>query len=260
MRLEFLEALLYDWHCDRRLKSQTRDVPFFSHILCRYVLPHGRVTVLGCGTGRVAIPLARAGWRVTGIDISPGRLALARAKASGTGAPEWQLGDMRDFAAEPRQDAVLVPYSAFLLLQTDADRLACLRSIRGALKPGSVAIIDVSPNFSSKPDRRRAFAFGAWSPQIRGWVDYFETIRQQPRFGQTLIGRRYRIRFDAGDVFRVAYLERWRSLTPPDAQDLVGEAGLRIVNGFADYRGASLFAAGKIVPGAAKHIYVISGR
>lgn len=40
----------------------------------------GPILDLACGTGRVAFPLARAGFRVTGIERAPGMLAIARAK------------------------------------------------------------------------------------------------------------------------------------------------------------------------------------
>ncbi|MYE32588.1 MAG: class I SAM-dependent methyltransferase, partial [Chloroflexi bacterium] len=41
------------------------------------------VLELGCGTGRVAVPLAASGVRVTGVDLSPAMLALARDRADG---------------------------------------------------------------------------------------------------------------------------------------------------------------------------------
>ena len=43
---------------------------------------------LGCGTGRLLIPLAQAGYRVTGVEISPEMLRIARAKAEAAGVTE----------------------------------------------------------------------------------------------------------------------------------------------------------------------------
>jgi ubiquinone/menaquinone biosynthesis C-methylase UbiE len=48
----------------------------------------GPVLELGCGTGRIALALAQAGLSVTGVDISTGMLALARARASGLRPPQ----------------------------------------------------------------------------------------------------------------------------------------------------------------------------
>jgi SAM-dependent methyltransferase len=252
-----LEAVLYDWECDLALERQRRDGPFFCDLLRTHAPPGARVTVLGCGTGRVAIPLARGGWHVAGLDVSPERLERARAKASDPGAPQWKLGDMRCFAPVVPQDAVIVPYSAFLLLESDADRRSCMNAIRRALTPRGIAVLDVSPNFVRKAERLRRFMFGAPSPELGGRVEYYETVRQRAG-GRTLIGRRYRIRRDDGRELRVAFIERWRTLTHTDLLALARDARLRVAGAFSDYDGAPLFVAGRIAPEPAKHIYVMT--
>ena len=54
----------------------------------------------GCGTGRVAIELARRGLEVVGIDADPGMLSAARAKAPGL---EWIMADLSDFTLPPAE-------------------------------------------------------------------------------------------------------------------------------------------------------------
>ena len=56
----------------------------------------------GCGTGRVAIELARRGLEVVGIDADPGMLSAARAKAPGL---EWIMADLSDFTLPPAEKA-----------------------------------------------------------------------------------------------------------------------------------------------------------
>ncbi len=59
---------------------------------------HGPVVELGCGTGRVLLPLTDAGHAVTGIDISPGLLGIARSKLTAAGLAgkaNLVLGDLR---------------------------------------------------------------------------------------------------------------------------------------------------------------------
>lgn len=259
MTPEALEALLYDWECDLTLERQKQDAPFFHAILRRRLAPAGRVAVLGCGSGRVAIPLSLAGWRVTGLDLSAERLGRARAQTATLATPPiWLQGDMRRPLSLPPQDAVIIPYSAFLLLRTDADRLACLTSVRDALTPAGLAIVDVSPNFALRPDQRRSPSLSGPAPELDAWVDCFETLRQRPREGVTFIGRRYRIRRRDGSEARAAYVERWRGLSPRAARDLAARTSFQIVEGFADYEGAPLFDGADVIPTAAKHIYIMA--
>src|SRR3954462_7335786 len=70
-------APFYDWENARTLGR--RDVPFWRNLA---VHAGGPVLELGCGTGRIALPLARAGVHVVGIDRSEAMLARARARVS----------------------------------------------------------------------------------------------------------------------------------------------------------------------------------
>ncbi len=56
---------------------------------------------LGCGTGRLLIPLAEAGYRVTGVDLSPTMLRIARAKAEAAGVAERVTLIEGDYADAP---------------------------------------------------------------------------------------------------------------------------------------------------------------
>ncbi|CAA9415809.1 hypothetical protein AVDCRST_MAG82-1096 [uncultured Rubrobacteraceae bacterium] len=56
----------------------------------------GPVLEIACGTGRVAMPVAQQGFAVTGLDILPGMLEVARGKAEAAGLPaRWVEGDAR---------------------------------------------------------------------------------------------------------------------------------------------------------------------
>ena len=66
-------APFYDWENARTLGR--RDVPFWRTLALQ---SDGPVLELGCGTGRISIPLARAGVSVVGIDRSDAMLARAR--------------------------------------------------------------------------------------------------------------------------------------------------------------------------------------
>jgi SAM-dependent methyltransferase len=99
---------------------------------------------LGCGTGRIAIPLAQAGNTVTGLDASPSMLAEARRKADAAGVHvDWRGGDMRAFDLETRFSLVLLPANALCHLLTRADFTACMACVQRALHPGGRFVVEV---------------------------------------------------------------------------------------------------------------------
>jgi SAM-dependent methyltransferase len=93
------------------------------------------VLELGCGTGRVLLPIAESGVRIVGLDRSPAMLAALRRRLAKYGAEtqrrvELVEGDMRDFSLPQRFNLVTIPYRAFLhLLTVKAQRQAldCIR-------------------------------------------------------------------------------------------------------------------------------------
>lgn len=97
---------------------------------------------LGCGTGNHAIPLARRGYRVTGVDRSPAMIEVARGKSAGLDL-EWVVADIRGVRLPGTYDAALLMF-AVLSYQTDnADVCAVLETARRHLRPGGVLVFDV---------------------------------------------------------------------------------------------------------------------
>jgi SAM-dependent methyltransferase len=104
-----------------------------------------RVLEVACGSGRVLVPLVRAGFEVVGIDLSPHMLALARAKLDAAGLDaDLREADMRTFQL-PRADfdLAIVAVKSFAYLTEAADQLACLRSVHAHLRPGGLLAIDL---------------------------------------------------------------------------------------------------------------------
>jgi SAM-dependent methyltransferase len=98
---------------------------------------------IGCGTGRHAIELARRGYQVTGIDLSPSQIGRARAKAAAAGvAPDFLVGDARDLPFDGRFGlAVMICEGAFALMETDEMNFEILRGAARALRPGGKLVM-----------------------------------------------------------------------------------------------------------------------
>jgi SAM-dependent methyltransferase len=101
---------------------------------------------VACGRGRHSIELAQRGCRVTGIDLSPRSLELARTAADEAGVRvELRRLDMRELDYDGVFDAALNLFSAFGYFQEAIDDERVLQRIATALRPGGRFVID-TPN------------------------------------------------------------------------------------------------------------------
>ncbi|MHC4599287.1 MAG: class I SAM-dependent methyltransferase, partial [Planctomycetota bacterium] len=106
------------------------------------------VLELGAGTGRVTWPLADAGHRVVGLDLSEPMLALARKKGEGRpgdvrARARFVHGDMRDFRLDDAFPLVLVPFRSFQCLLTPEDQMAALTCTMSHLVPGGRLVVNL---------------------------------------------------------------------------------------------------------------------
>jgi SAM-dependent methyltransferase len=138
-------ARLYDpWSA-----SVTEDVDFYVELALE---SGGPVVELGVGTGRIAIPTARAGVDVIGVDSSPGMLDVCRARARAErveGLLDLRLGDLAEPPVAEHVPLVTCPFRSYLHLQSDVERACALRAARELLRPGGQLAFDV---FEPAPD------------------------------------------------------------------------------------------------------------
>jgi SAM-dependent methyltransferase len=148
-----------------------RDVPFYLAEAARAGGSGAAVVELGCGTGRVLLPLARAGYAVTGVDASAAMLARCQAKLAAEppavrARTTLYEADVRHFEVPKPAGArdaaagfhlALAPFRVFQHLRTIADQLRCLESVRAHLAPRGRLAFDVfNPHFAAMTRDRSA--------------------------------------------------------------------------------------------------------
>jgi len=105
--------------------------------------PPYRILDAGCGTGRMAIELARRGIEIVGVDLDEVMLTQARAKA-----PEldWRLGDLSEIQFDQTFDAIVLAGNVMIYL-TPGTEAATITNLATYLKPGGllVAAFELSP-------------------------------------------------------------------------------------------------------------------
>ena len=104
----------------------------------------GTILELACGTGRLTVPLAQAGFQVAGIDTADSMLDEAREKATAEGL-DLQLAndDIRSFRLEDRFGLVFLPSNAICHLMTRSDFEATISCVKNHLQPDGRFVIDV---------------------------------------------------------------------------------------------------------------------
>jgi SAM-dependent methyltransferase len=139
------------------------DLELYRNFAARCGTTAGRTPVLelGCGTGRVALALAQAGFDVVGVDESAAMLALARAHVLEASLAETGLeqricleqADVRAIEWVDRFALAIYPLNGFLHLTTVSEQLSALRKIHRALLPGGFLIVDLpNPHAVLAPD------------------------------------------------------------------------------------------------------------
>jgi len=248
-------APFYDWENARTLGR--RDVAFWRNLARQ---ADGPVLELGCGTGRVSLPVARAGVPLVGIDRSEAMLARARtrvrrARLAGT------LGLVRgDIRALPFPDAGSVasrrragrsrvrealqgfalgmaPYGILQSLLRERDLAATLAEMHRVLRPGATFGMELVADLPSwKPYRKRVSLQG-WKHRPGGaHVTLVETVRQDRArrltiFDQEFVERRGRRR--RAHRFSLTF----RTLSVPQMARRLEKAGFAVTALLGDYRG-----------------------
>lgn len=140
-------AKLYQLVLEGMWERGEEDAVAISSYLAEEGLKGCRVLDVPCGIGRVAVPLARLGFDVTGIDLSPHLVAVAEKKAAqfkvAAGRARFLVGDMRDLRpkSEPGSfDAVLNVFTS-IGYGSEEDDLRFFREARAMTRPGGLLLI-----------------------------------------------------------------------------------------------------------------------
>jgi SAM-dependent methyltransferase len=210
---------------EREIQRAPGEVDFIEQAL--ELQPGATILDLCCGQGRHSVLLAQRGYEVTGQDLSPCLLDLARRAAEEAGVNvEWVESDMRELNSTDRFDAVINMFTAFGYLESEQEELKVLRGVRRALRPGGRFLLDL-PN---RACMREAIADGQ-----REWREHE---------GHFLLDEHHRDDENRRILLRRLILDpqgdrrekshSLRQFTPEEIVDLLGRAGLEHEKSYAD--------------------------
>lgn len=127
-------------------RKRVEDVRFYVDLVDH---TRGPVLEIGCGNGRITLPIARAGHRVTGVDLSPTMLSdlrtrLADEEESVRARVRLHRADMRRFRVDGSFRIAICPFNTFLHLYTRSDVERFLSRVKAHLGKRGELVIDIS--------------------------------------------------------------------------------------------------------------------
>ncbi len=251
-------APFYDWENARTLGR--RDVPFWRDVALRV---GGTVLELGCGTGRLCLPLGRAGVSLVGIDRSQPMLARARrrlTRARLAGRVSLVRGDIRmlpfagptstppvdqarrgsgpSVAAEPFS-MVLAPYGMLQSLLRERDLQTTLAAAHRVLRPGGTLGVELVADLPSWAEYRKRVSLTGWRGARGGaHITLVESVRQDRARRLTVFDQEFTERRGRTKVSRTFSLA-FRTLSVPQMVRRLENAGFAISALLGDYKGGA---------------------
>ena len=225
-------APFYDWENAQTLAR--RDLAFWQRLAAAQ---DGRVLELGCGTGRLTIPVARAGAEIVGIDRSEPMLTRARQRLRRSRASALLVrGDIRHlpFRRRLRFSLVMAPYGMLQSLTRERDLRATLTAVHGVLRRGGLFAIDLVPDLPrwAEYDRRVSLT----GRRGHGTIRLTESVRQDRRRGLTVFDQEYEERRGIHKAVKRFSLT-FRTISVAQMRRRLERAGFRIDAVLGDYDG-----------------------
>ena len=227
-------APFYDWENAQTVAR--RDVPFW----CRLAAAQpGPVLELGCGTGRIALPVVKSGSRLVGVDRSAPMLERARRRLRRAKLADRALlvrGDIRalPFRRRTAFGCVMAPYGVLQSLTRERDLQATLASVARVIRRGGLFALDLVPDLPRWAEySRRTSLRGRLAG---GTLTLVESVRQDRRRGLTIFDQEYTER--QGRTRRVHRFElTFRTLSVPQMSRRLEKAGFTPDAVLGDYQG-----------------------
>jgi SAM-dependent methyltransferase len=126
----------------QRMESAEGDIACIEKLAA--LSPPAQVLDLCCGPGRHSVALARRGYAVTGLDLTPEYLTLAEELAHSAGVmPEFIQGDMRDYCLPAGFDLAINLFTSFGYFEAREEDHQVLANVHASLKAGGIFVMDM---------------------------------------------------------------------------------------------------------------------
>jgi len=228
-------AAYYDWENAQTVGK--RDIPFWRRMASA---ASGPVLELGCGTGRVAVPLARSGTTVVGIDRSETMLDRARARVRRSRLHKRVTlvrGDIRHLPFPDRSfPLVIAPYGILQSLLVEGDLAKTLAAVSRVLKRNGTFGLELVADLPAWSEYSKRESLKGKRGPNGAPITLIESVRQDRKKGITRFEQEFVEGRGAAAVRRTFSLA-FRTLTVPQMVNRLEKAGLEVSAVLGDYQG-----------------------
>lgn len=192
----------------------------------------GPALELGIGTGRIALPLARRGVMVEGMDASAAMVEKMRQKPGGAEI-QVHLGDFARFDLGSSYSLVFVVFNTFFALNTQDEQVSCMRSVSRHLSEEGVLVIEAFVPDMGRFERGQHISAGNIAQDsVSVNLDRHDPVTQ------SVVSSHLRLSSAGVEIFPVAVRYAW-----PSELDLMAQlAGMRLRSRWADWNGSPFTA------------------
>ena len=219
-------------HYDLQYKDFTQDISFWRKMARKY---RGPILELACGTGRISIPLAKDGFKITGLDITESMLVEAKRKSlAETVGVEWIQADCRDFDLKKQFKLIIFPFNSMSHLYDLDDIESCLFCVKKHLKPNGRFIIDIfNPRLDFLlRDPRKRYSHALYpDPNGKGVVE----VEENNTYDNATQINRIKLYYKIGNQKEKVDELAMRIFYPKEIDALLKYNGFTIENKFGDY-------------------------
>jgi SAM-dependent methyltransferase len=236
------DSIIADYYDTSPLVSgRKQDLAFY---LETAAASRGPVLELGCGTGRIAVPLAESGLRVTGLDISQRMLQQAEQKRSSLAPAGRDLlrlihGDMTSFDIPEQFPLIIIPFRPFQHLLSVEAQLGCLRCARRHLADGGRLVMDFFQTDAARmhdPKFLEAHFLAEYEMPGGRKVRVFERIAAFHRAAQCNdVEMAFEVTPPGGHVDRHVFAFTFRYFFRYEVAHLLARCGFRLLETFGDF-------------------------
>lgn len=199
-------------------------VSYLHRILQQFRCRPTTVLDLCCGTGSVSLILAREGYRVTGVDISPEMIERAQRKVQATGlSVDYHVQDASQLRLGRRFDLVISLFDSLNYILDSAALQQVFHRVSEILEPGALFIFDVNTELALAGGYFDQSNIGSRSPVLYHWRSSYDNSSRICRIQMDFVYRRH------SAERRVSIVHRQRAYDLDEIRQMLSTAGLDVL-------------------------------